>query len=303
MLGRTSRTILMVSVSAAAIAQSPADAPRMTVHSIRPGKLYWVEGGGGNSGIIIASSGVILVDAKMTAEAGAQLVREVAKITSKPITHVILTHSDGDHVNGLAGLPADVKVVAHVNNKMEQIATLRIATVEVGGGKCLPPRDRLPGVIVAKARADITIDGEPISLRYFGPAHTSGDLVVYLPSDRFAFAGDLIADNLLVHQYKGGSLAGWFAAATALKNLPAVHYLGGHTNSLDTKTTLQTRIDSTQRARAKVDALVDAGRTLPEVKAALGDPQRESAGCRGIPYPSLSEVEFVERRNVLEQVR
>ena len=167
----------------------------------------------------------------------------------------------------------------------------------------MPPRDRLPGVIVAKARADITIDGEPISLRYFGPAHTSGDLVVYLPSDRFAFAGDLIADNLLVHQYKGGSLAGWFAAAIALKNLPAVHYLGGHTNSLDTKTTLQTRIDSTQRARAKVDALVDAGRTLPEVKAALGDPQRESAGCRGIPYPSLSEVEFVERRNVLEQVR
>ena len=42
---------------------------------------------------------MIVVDTKTTAAAGAELVADVAKITPKPITTVLLTHSDIDHVN------------------------------------------------------------------------------------------------------------------------------------------------------------------------------------------------------------
>src|ERR1700753_4232138 len=85
-----------------AMTAARAQAPQgLTTHVIKDGKLYWIEGGGGNSGVIIGDKGVVVIDAKTTDASGAQLVAEIAKLTPKPITHVILTHSDGDHVNGL----------------------------------------------------------------------------------------------------------------------------------------------------------------------------------------------------------
>src|SRR5581483_9197938 len=70
--------------------------PLMT-HQLKP-NVYWVEGGGGNSGVIVGDKGVIVVDAKTTPAGGKELLDNVAKITPKPVTTVILTHSDGDHV-------------------------------------------------------------------------------------------------------------------------------------------------------------------------------------------------------------
>ena len=83
--------------------------------------VYWGQGGaGGNSGIIIGDKGVIVIDAKTTADSAKELLAEIAKITPKPVTHVILTHSDGDHVNGLAAFPPGITIIAQENNKKEQ---------------------------------------------------------------------------------------------------------------------------------------------------------------------------------------
>ena len=89
----------VLSLGTLAIAQGPAPAPLM-VHQLKP-NVYWIEGGGGNSGVIIGDKGVIVIDAKTTPAGGKELLDNVAKITPKPVTTVILTHSDGDHVNGL----------------------------------------------------------------------------------------------------------------------------------------------------------------------------------------------------------
>ena len=43
---------------------------------------------------------MIVVDAPTTAAGGKELLEDIAKITPKPVTMVILTHSDGEHVNG-----------------------------------------------------------------------------------------------------------------------------------------------------------------------------------------------------------
>src|ERR1700739_2112238 len=107
-------------------AQGPAPTP-FTTHQIKP-NVYWVEGGGGNSGVIVGDKGVIVVDAKTTPAGGKELLEQIAKITPKPVTTVILTHSDGDHVNGLAAFPAGITIIAHENNKKEQEKAL-----EAGG--------------------------------------------------------------------------------------------------------------------------------------------------------------------------
>jgi len=283
--------------------QAQPPAPALTVHAIKEGKLYWVEGGGGNSGVIIGTTGVIVVDAKINAASGKQLVAEVAKLTPKPITHVVITHSDGDHVNGLAGFPDGVRIIAHAKNKAEQLAVYQFAVVEVGGGRCLPPADRLPNQIIFNAKVKTVIDGVPIVFHHFGPAHTSGDLVVLLPQDKVAFAGDLITSSVLVHPEKGGSFEGWFRNAKGLLDLDADQFVGGHSKELDTKATLRERVRIYQALREKVDGLVDAGTTLAEVKKAMGDPPTDPSGCRGIPYPSLGQVEFYERTDRKQELK
>src|SRR5712691_3887122 len=70
-----------------ALAQQPP-APSLTVHPLKEGAVYWIEGGGGNSTVVIGQNGVIVVDAKTTPDGGRQLVGEIAKLTPKPITHV-----------------------------------------------------------------------------------------------------------------------------------------------------------------------------------------------------------------------
>lgn len=274
--------------------QAQEAAPPMTVHSINE-RVHWVEGGGGNAGIVIGTNSVVVIDAKTTAQTGAELVKLAGKLTPKPITHVILTHSDGDHVNGLAGFAGELKIIAHKNNKVEQLSTLQHAVAEVGGGRCLPPADRLPNAIVFDDRVAVTIDGVRFVLHHFGPSHTQGDLVVELPDDELAFVGDLITDRLLIHPEKNGTLAGWLATAEKLLSLDVRTYVGGHSAALDNKESLRRRAEGYRALQEKVDAMVDAGRSLPEVKAAMGDPLKDPSGCRGIPWPSLSTVAFHER--------
>src|SRR5712691_5453571 len=105
-----------------AAAQEPP--PPLTVKPIR-GNVYWTVGGaGGNTGFIIGDNGVIVIDAKTTPQSAKEMLAEIAKLTPKPVTHVILTHSDGDHVNGLAAFPKGIAIIAHENNKKEQEALL-----------------------------------------------------------------------------------------------------------------------------------------------------------------------------------
>src|SRR6266576_7209860 len=104
--------------------QPPQAPPPITMKMLKPDVWAGLGGAGGNSTIIIGKTGVIVVDAKQT-EAGAKdLLAEIGKITPKPVTTVILTHSDGDHVIGLVAFPAGVKVIAHENNKKEQQAAI-----------------------------------------------------------------------------------------------------------------------------------------------------------------------------------
>ena len=167
---------------------APAPGPFM-VHQLKP-NVYWVEGGGGNSGVIIGDKGVIVVDAKTTPAGGKELLEDIAKITPKPVTTVILTHSDGDHVNGLASFPTGITIIAQENNKKEQEAAL------AAGGRGAPPADHLPTQVVTKNKENLKIDGVKLEVFHWAPAHTSGDLVVYLPADKIVFTGDIIATQL-----------------------------------------------------------------------------------------------------------
>src|SRR5580765_6057906 len=159
-------------------AQQPGQAPApppITMKQIQPDVWAALGGAGGNVTIIVAKTSVIVVDAKQTEPGAKDLLAEIAKITPKPVKTAIITHSDGDHVNGLVAYPAGTKIIAHENNKKEQETAL------AAGGRGAPPADKLPNQVVTKTKEALTIDGVKLELYHFAPAHTSGDLIVFLP--------------------------------------------------------------------------------------------------------------------------
>src|SRR6266550_174486 len=257
----------LVLCAASAFAQAPP--PPVMMKQLKPDVWAGLGGTGGNSTIYIGKTGVIVVDAKQT-EAGAKdLLAEIAKITPKPVTTVFLTHSDGDHVNGLVAYPQGVKVIAHENNKKEQQAAI------AAGGRGAPPPDRLPSQVTTKQKEAMTIDGVKLELYHWGPAHTSGDLIIYSPQNKIVSTGDIVVtnradDNPNIHMDKNGSVEGWMANVKGMIGLNADTYVTGH-GDIQTRADLQRKLAAVTERRNKIAAMVKEGKSLEAIKAALPD--------------------------------
>jgi glyoxylase-like metal-dependent hydrolase (beta-lactamase superfamily II) len=262
--------------------------------------VFRVDGGTANSvsGMIIDHRGVIIVDAKTTPADGKGLLDAVAKITPKRVTTVILTHSDLDHVNGLASFPAGITIIAHEGNKKELEAAL------ANGGRGAPPADHLPTQVVAKNKESLKIDGVKLELLHWAGAHTSGDLVVYLPSEKIVFMGDLINDEPsrlpepLIHLEKGGSSEGWITTIKGILSLNADQFVPGHVEPgqgrVLTKADIQKRLAEAIAKRAKIKDLVAQRKSLEEIKTAVGDAQPAGPGYR---FATFTEVVYRELTN------
>jgi cyclase len=265
-----------------ATAQQPAQAPApppITMKQIKPDVWAALGGAGGNVTIIVGKTSVIVVDAKQTEPGAKDLLAEVAKVTPKPVKTAIITHSDGDHVNGLVAFPAGTKIIAHENNKKEQETAL------AAGGRGAPPADKLPNQVVTKTKEAVTIDGVKLELYHFAPAHTSGDLIVFLPDQKVCSTGDIVVmnradDNPNVHFEKNGSTEGWLESVKGMIALNADTYITGH-GDLATKADLQRKLTATTERRNKIAAMIKEGKSLDEIKAALPD-----APAPGAPPPA-----------------
>ena len=93
--------LVAVGMSAAMFAEQEKPVLPMTIEKVKD-NLYMISGaGGGNTGsntaVYLAANGVVLVDTKY-ANYGQPILDQVKTVTNKPVTHIINTHTHGDHV-------------------------------------------------------------------------------------------------------------------------------------------------------------------------------------------------------------
>lgn len=249
----------------AALTRAQQPPPPLMVTKIKD-NVYWARGGvGSNDGIIVGKSGVILVDTKTTVDSEKEVIAEITKITPMPVTTAIITHSDGDHVNGLAAFPDGLTVIAQENCKKEMEAS--------ASSRNPAPQNRLPSKTYGKTDK-LTIDGVHIRLYHWASGHTSGDTVVYLPDEKIVFGGDLLVTNrpdTLIHLEKNGSAAGWIENVKGMLKLDADTYLTGHGNMM-TKEDVQKKLDFIQDKYNKIKDMVAQGKSLDDIKTSFGEP-------------------------------
>jgi cyclase len=168
----------------------------------------------GNVAVYVTPEGVVLIDAKFERHVP-QLLEAVARITPLPVRYLLSTHHHDDHTGGNAALRArtGARILGHT-------AAARLM------------RDRkMPGPpeVTFDNRLSLSLGGRTIEAYHFGPAHTSGDAVYFLPAENAAHVGDLVE---LVGPYidhkAGGSGAHFAHAVEQVFTLKAATWIPGH---------------------------------------------------------------------------
>jgi cyclase len=246
--------------------------------------LFMIANGGGNTGIFITSTGVVLVDTK-NPNNGPGIMDQVKMLTNKPVTMVINTHTHADHTGSNEYFTDNVVFVAHENTKSNMQKMTNFAGDKA---KFLPSR-------TYKDKMTLGSGADQIVLYYFGPAHTSGDSFVVFPALRAMHAGDAFASKgfPLVDAPNGGSAVQYgqtlAKAASSIKNVDTI--INGHiTTGPTTFADLKTYADFNKDFIAWVKDEIKAGKTadqaamdykLPDKYASAG--YTAGTGGRGGP--------------------
>ena len=148
-------------------------------------------GGSGNTAVFVTSDGVAVVDTMM-AGWGRPILDAIKKLTTKPVTVIINTHTHFDHVSGNVEFPATVEVVAHENNQRLMHEWNLITGFNFAGEDVFAASDG-KGIATRTFSDRMTLGSgaDQIDLHYFGRGHTGGVAWVVFPSLRTVHIGDM----------------------------------------------------------------------------------------------------------------
>jgi cyclase len=151
---------------------------------------------GGNTGVFVTDSGVIVVDTKLSGY-GPAILEKIRKVTDKPVTMIINTHTHGDHTGSNEAFPVTVDIVAHENTKANMA---KMDAFKGDKAQFLPKRTYHDKMSVGSGKGRV-------DLYYFGAGHTNGDTWVVYPSLRVLQTGDMFAwrDAPVIDRNNGGS--------------------------------------------------------------------------------------------------
>jgi cyclase len=264
-------------------------APRFPpIESIEPiaTNLYRITGEGGNSAVFVRGDGVLLVDTKL-ADNGQKIVDQIKKVTDKPITHIVNTHTHGDHTGSNAFFPASVEVVTQANTatNMAKMPAFQSPEGKVG----VPDRTFTNKLTLFSGR-------EAVDLYYFGAGHTDGDAFVVFRDARVMHSGDIFATKglpLLDVNNGGSGVAIGDTLTKAVAGISNVdRIITGHTDTLP----WQDLVDYAEFNRAFLEhakAARAAGKTAEQAAADLKLPAKFSGynlTGRGGPVTNLTLI-------------
>jgi glyoxylase-like metal-dependent hydrolase (beta-lactamase superfamily II) len=184
-----------------------------------------------NSTVIIGEQGVILVDSGASDEVGSHLRQAIAKLTPKPVTHVINTHHHGDHVLGNSVFQGAEVVSSEICRDMvNKTGDEWVALVESLIGHKLPNTRPVPATVTfagENARVERTIQG--VKLLFWVPpgSHTVGDMMVYLPDDKVLVGGDILV-NRTIPVMRDALVKNWVGTLEMAQGFDATVIVPGH---------------------------------------------------------------------------
>lgn len=154
-----------------------------------------------NAGFIVTSEGVVVVDALASPRDGERLLATIHGLTSQPVRWLVLTHHHPDHHFGAVAFRRQgARVIAHPDT--------RVLAAEAGDSALTADWTRVVGPEAMRGFAFANVPDRPVTgtdtlrlggraivLSHPGAGHSAGDLMVWLPTERVLFAGDVLVED------------------------------------------------------------------------------------------------------------
>jgi cyclase len=206
-------------------------APAPSLHEVSPGIFAYVQLDGSwflnNTGCIVGRRTAAVIDATGTEARGRAWRAAVTSITRNPVTALVNTHHHADHTNGNFLFAPGATIIGHEKCRDEVKASTPFRSTPLfpgtDFGEC-PPE---PPVLTFSDRLTLWVDDLEVQLIYVGPAHTTNDVVAWIPERRLLFSGDVIFNGGTPFAMFG-SVAGWLDALDRIEALGAETIVPGH---------------------------------------------------------------------------
>lgn len=228
-----------------------------------------------NTGVIVGDDAVIVVDAQATPLMAREVIRRIRKVTSKPIRYVVLTHYHAVRVLGASAYRADHIIASQPTLELIRERGKQDMKSEIGRfPRLFRGAHTIPGLIwpTLTFRGELTLNLGRLEVRISQPGrgHTAGDTIVWVPSQRVLFSGDLVEYEAGI--YTGDAhLAEWPRTLEKLRALRPRALVPGRGPALTTPLACERAINYTQQFIRGLYACarrgVKRGRSLREVYA------------------------------------
>jgi len=182
---------------------------------------------------VVTDAGVLVADGQGSVAETKGLVDAIRKVTTQPITTVVIASDHGDHTAGNASFPAGVHYLIHPTSKaiLDRSAEA-FALRESGGGRAGGRGGAAPWKAPADAelvadKKTLKMGREEIQILFLGRSHTGGDLAVYLPGQQILFLSEIYL-NRVFPAMRSAYPSEWLKALDKAEAMKASIYIAGH---------------------------------------------------------------------------
>lgn len=253
--------------------QADLEAKQITFTQLSENAYAYTAEGDPNSGVIIGDDAVMIIDTTATPAMAQDLIAKIRSVTDKPIKYVVLSHYHAVRVLGASAYFAEgaqeiiasrgtyemivERGEADMKSEIERFPRL-FAGVETVPGLTWP-------TLVFEKEITLFLGKLEVRIAHLGSGHTMGDTVVWLPSQKVLFSGDLVEYDAAC--YCGDAqLAQWPATLDALQALNAEKLVPGRGPALTTPEAVRQGIAYTKDF---VTTLFQSGKEAVEAKLDL----------------------------------
>ena len=225
-----------------------------------------------NSGVVVGDDAVMVFDAQATPVMAREVVAKIREVTDKPVRFLVLSHYHAVRVMGASAYNADEIIASDKTRDLIDERGEADFHSEVGRfPRLFRAVEEVPGLThptrVFSGETTVDLGGVSAQIVRAGRGHTAGDTVVWLPSEKVLFAGDLVERGAA--PYCGDAhFADWPQTIARLRKFGASAVVPGRGPALTTPDEVAAGFDGTERFVSKLFAMtrerVAAGKSLGE---------------------------------------
>ena len=228
---------------------------------------YANSGHNNNLSFIVTEDGVLVVNAGDNYLLAKSMHEEIKKITSQPVRYVVLENAQGHAMLGSNYWQEQgAQIIAHkdaakiIKQRGSQILERmqRRNRDKAFGTKVVMPDQTFVDKHVLK------LGDERIELLYLGPAHSPGDVLVWLPKKRLVIAGDMAFHERLLPVFEYTDTAAWLETWEKFAALDAQHVIPGHGGPTSMQEVSKYTRDYLVHMRKEIQTVLDDDKNLED---------------------------------------